>query len=169
MDCGECGTTLRLILYAALGIPARFYGQRAASPASPVRVSGKAVAAARCNAPDRTAEAGAGDCLPAAFGQAHRGEYCLPGDISSQFVSGLLLALPLCREDSVIRLTSPLESAGYVRMTLEAMRRAGVQVETEKDGWRIPGGQVYRPFRYTVEGTGPKRPSFWRRGLWAVS
>ena len=153
VDCGECGTTLRLILpvYAALGIPARFTGS-GRLPQRPLSVYQELLPRHGVTLQTEP-EAGAGDCLPLRLsGRLTGGEYCLPGDISSQFVSGLLLALPLCREDSVIRLTSPLESAGYVRMTLEAMRRAGVQVETEKDGWYIPGGQVYRPFRYTVEG-----------------
>ena len=123
-------------------------------PQRPLSVYPGAVAAARCNAPDRTGRPGRGTACLRLSGRLTGGEYCLPGDISSQFVSGLLLALPLCREDSVIRLTSPLESAGYVRMTLEAMRRGVFQVETEKDGWRIPG-QVYGPSAIRWKGLVP--------------
>lgn len=75
-----------------------------------------------------------------------------PGDVSSQFISGLLFALPLCREDSDIRLTTPLESAAYVRMTLETLARSGIRVEETRDGWHIPGGQSYRPVDTRVEG-----------------
>lgn len=171
VDCGECGTTLRLILpvYAALGIPARFTGS-GRLPQRPLSVYQELLPRHGVTLQTEP-EAGAGDCLPLRLsGRLTGGEYCLPGDISSQFVSGLLLALPLCREDSVIRLTSPLESAGYVRMTLEAMRPGGRSGGDGKGrlahSWRtgLPGPSAIR-----WKGTGPKRPSFWRRGLWAVS
>lgn len=56
----------------------------------------------------------------------------ISGNISSQYLSGLLFILPLCKNAS-IRLTTPLESAGYVDMTIDAMRKFGVEV-TEKNG-----------------------------------
>ncbi len=56
----------------------------------------------------------------------------ISGNISSQYLSGLLFILPLCKNASV-RLTTPLESAGYVDMTIDAMRKFGVEI-TEKDG-----------------------------------
>lgn len=153
VDCGECGTTLRLVLpvFAVRGIPARFTGS-GRLPQRPLSVYQQLLPE---HGVTLQVEEGApaGDCLPLRLtGKLTGGEFLLPGNISSQFISGLLFALPLCREDSVIRLSSPLESAGYVRMTLEAMRRAGVQVQTEGNGWRIPGGQTYSPVAYTVEG-----------------
>ena len=84
-------------------------------------------------------------------GRLTPGVYALPGDVSSQFITGLLLALPLCGGDSEIVLSTPLESAAYVTMTVEAMARAGVAVETTGSGWRVPGGQTYRPHEETVE------------------
>ena len=94
-----------------------------------------------------------GGSLPLSLsGRLTGGTYLLPGDVSSQFISGLLLALPLCEEDSDLRLSTPLESADYVHMTLQALSLAGIEIQPLPDGWRIPGGQRYRPFQTAVEG-----------------
>lgn len=81
------------------------------------------------------------------------GEFHVAGNISSQFISGLLFALPLCREDSIIHITPPLESKPYIDMTLEAMALFGVHAQWI-DGLtlQIPGGQTYLARDLTVEG-----------------
>jgi 3-phosphoshikimate 1-carboxyvinyltransferase len=79
------------------------------------------------------------------------GRYTVPGDVSSQFISGLLLALPLAPGDSEIRTNVPLESRPYVSMTIDVMRRFGVEIRTENGVFSVPGGQRYRPAVYTVE------------------
>jgi 3-phosphoshikimate 1-carboxyvinyltransferase len=83
-------------------------------------------------------------------GQLAGGIYELPGDVSSQYLTGLLFALPLFEKESLLRLTSPLESAGYVEMTLAVLRSYGITVERLEEspeaahgGWRIAGGQRY--------------------------
>lgn len=81
------------------------------------------------------------------------GEYAVPGNISSQFVSGLFFALPLLREDSRIRITGPVESRSYIFMTIQALRSFGVNVQWEDDRTiAIPGNQVYTPRDVSVEG-----------------
>lgn len=72
--------------------------------------------------------------------------YELPGDISSQFVSGLLLALPLASWDSEIKLTSPLQSQAYVKLTEDALLMSKIKFTKSTDGmsWRIPGNQKYQ-------------------------
>ena len=81
------------------------------------------------------------------------GEFTVPGNVSSQFISGLLFALPLLPADSVIRITNTFESVSYVRMTLQTLQEHGVEVEFDgKDTLRIPGGQRYRAGTYAVEG-----------------
>ncbi|MDD7267316.1 MAG: 3-phosphoshikimate 1-carboxyvinyltransferase [Lachnospiraceae bacterium] len=78
-------------------------------------------------------------------GRLSGGTYRLPGDISSQYVSGLLFALPLLSEDSRIEITGKLESEPYVHMTLDVLRQAGVRIielETARR-FEIPGGQAY--------------------------
>ena len=80
------------------------------------------------------------------------GEYRLPGNVSSQFVTGLLYALPLLGGDSEIVLTSPLESRGYVDMTLDALGLFGVRVENQRcERFLIPGNQRYQPRNFSIE------------------
>ncbi len=81
------------------------------------------------------------------------GRYSLPGNVSSQFVTGLLLALYLYTTgDRKIVLTSPLESVGYVNMTIDTMKRFGVTVEETEYGYFVKGNQHYTPHDYTVQG-----------------
>ena len=80
------------------------------------------------------------------------GSYEIPGDISSQFISGLLFALPLLSGDSEIRLLPPVESRPYIRLTEQALDLYGLKVEREGNILRIPGGQRYLPREVTVEG-----------------
>lgn len=84
-------------------------------------------------------------------GSLQPGVYRIPGGVSSQFATGLLYALPLLEGDSEIILTSPLESRGYVDMTLEVLAKSGVRVEPSGEGFRIPGRQSYRPAAAAVE------------------
>lgn len=86
-------------------------------------------------------------------GKLKSGLFELPGNVSSQFITGLLYALPLLEGDSEIRLTTALESADYVDLTLQVMGRFGVEVCADGRGrYLIPGGQTYRPSDYRVEG-----------------
>lgn len=71
------------------------------------------------------------------------GEFKLAGDVSSQFVTGLLFALPLLKGDSFIRFTAPLESKGYVEMTRRVLVGAGIFIGVRDDGYDVPGGQTY--------------------------
>lgn len=86
-------------------------------------------------------------------GRLDPGVYELPGDVSSQFVSGLLFALLRLPGESVIRLRPPVESRAYIDLTLDALRTFGAEVE-----WRdemtiaVLGGQTLQPRELTVEG-----------------
>ena len=80
------------------------------------------------------------------------GEYAVPGNISSQFITGLLLTLPLLPGDSVLRVTGQLESAAYLDMTLQVMADFGVHVYRKGNEFYIPGGSRYVSRDYTVEG-----------------
>ena len=85
-------------------------------------------------------------------GKIKPGKIELPGDISSQFISGLLLVLPLLNSDSEIILTTPLESAGYVDLTLDVMKSFSVEVMKTKTGFFIKGNQSYKAREYKIEG-----------------
>ena len=85
-------------------------------------------------------------------GTLRGGDYALPGDVSSQFVSGLLFALPLLAADSTVRVLPPFESRAYTDITVDVLRRFGVQVAVDGDAFAVAGRQVYRPQETTVEG-----------------
>ena len=147
LDCGESGSTLRFLLpvTAALGAQVTFTGHGRL----PQRPNAPLVTALRAHG--ATID---DDLLPMTVsGPLTSGLWTLPGDVSSQYVTGLLFALPLLDGDSAIRLTTPLASAAYVDMTLQALRRFGIAVEATESDWRIPGGQRYRtPGEVVVEG-----------------
>jgi len=89
--------------------------------------------------------------------------YRLPGNVSSQFFTGLLLALPLLDGPSVIIPTTQLESEGYIGMTLEAMREFGVAVFSTRSlppQYHVSGAQRYRSAEVTVEGDW-SQAAFW--------
>ena len=147
LDCGESGSTLRFLLpvAAALGAHATFTGHGRL----PQRPNAPLVEALRAHGAVVDS-----DLLPMAVsGSLTGGRWTLPGDVSSQYVTGLLFALPLLDGDSEISLTTPLASAAYVDMTLQALAQFGIAVETTETGWRVPGGQRYRsPGGAAVEG-----------------
>ena len=150
LDCGESGSTLRFLMSVAavLGADATFTG----AGKLPQRPMGALT--------DVLAAHGMGfvrhsdDELPVTCnGTLRGGEFSLPGNISSQYLTGLLFALPLASEDSVIEVTGGLTSASYIDMTIDALRIAGISVERRGNMFRIKGGQQYRmPVRVVVEG-----------------
>jgi 3-phosphoshikimate 1-carboxyvinyltransferase len=145
--CGESGSTLRFMipLAAALGVECTFTGagrlpERPNAPLTDaLRAHGMAVSR---------------DLLPMTIsGRLTGGEYSIAGNISSQYITGLLMALPLVKGDSRIRLTTRLESAPYVDITLDVLKDFGVEVRKEDGGYVIPGGQRYAsPGRIAAEG-----------------
>lgn len=86
-------------------------------------------------------------------GPLSSGEYTVRGDVSSQFITGLLFALPLASKDSVIRIIPPFESKSYIDLTVLALKKFGITVEfTDGLTIKIPGGQKYAATDFTVEG-----------------
>ena len=84
-------------------------------------------------------------------GRLQPGDYSLAGDISSQFISGLLFALPLLDSDSRIIITSPLQSKPYVDLTIAELNRFGVKAEETDYGYFVPGKQSYVPQNTVIE------------------
>ncbi len=81
------------------------------------------------------------------------GEYTLRGDISSQFITGLLFALSLLAEDSIINVIPPFESRKYIDITIQSMAQFGVKVEKLSDlTFKIKGGQSYIAYDAKAEG-----------------
>ncbi len=147
LDCGESGSTLRFLIpvAAALGADARFIGH-GRLPQRPIGVFSDCL-------PEKGVSFSAKGGLPLDIsGRLQSGIYRVPGNISSQFITGLLLALPLLEGDSEIILTSELQSAGYIDMTTDIMRVFGVSVCRTSEGWKIKGGQSYCARSYEIEG-----------------
>lgn len=145
LPCNESGSTLRLLLPSVLrGKTVRFTGAKRlfARPLS--------VYADICHRAG-VAFSPAGESLTVC-GRLSPGTFAFPGNISSQFVSGLLFALPHLPGDSLIRLAPPVESASYIEMTLHTLSRFGYTVKTGETGlYRVPGGQTGRaPERLTL-------------------
>ena len=147
INCRESGSTLRFLIpvLSALGIDASYTGEG--------RLPQRPIGCYLTCLPENGAVLETAGGLPLTVsGKLRAGTYRLPGDVSSQFITGLLLALPLLSGDSDIVLTTPLESSGYVDMTLAVMEDFGVAVTPTETGWHVPGGQRYLPRDYTVEG-----------------
>lgn len=147
LDVGESGSTLRFLLpvLGALGVQAeiRMHGRLPERPLSPLWEVLEAHGM-------RLQQDGT---ILHTDGQLIAGDYSLPGNVSSQFISGLLFALPLLGGNSTLTVTGALQSARYVSMTEQALAEAGIL--TKKDGpvWQIGGGQRYAsPAVQTVEG-----------------
>lgn len=137
LDCGESGSTLRFLLPTALAVcgKAVFTG-RGLLPQRPID---HLLSALRQNG-----AAFSDEHIPlTASGRLQSGKYFLPGNISSQYITGLLFTLPLLEGDSSIILTTGMESSGYVNMTIAALRQFGIIAEQTDDGYFVPGGQQY--------------------------
>jgi len=148
LDCGESGSTLRFMLpvACALGADASFrLGGRL--PSRPISHLEDALNKHGC------ALSGQGSEVLGASGQLKAGNFVLPGNVSSQYVSGLLFALPLLEGDSVIEIIGNIESKDYISMTLSALREFGVNIEFDGNLLNIKGGAGYKsPGTAHVEG-----------------
>lgn len=145
LDCGESGSTLRFLIPVALAV--RGGGHFTGRGRLMERPQGPYIRLFEEKGILWNQE---GTCLTVA-GQLEPGVYALPGNVSSQFITGLLYALPLLPGDSRIVLTTPLESRGYVDMTLDMLRRFDIKVEEQEDGFLVPGNQTYQARDLTLE------------------
>ena len=150
LDCGESGSTLRFLMSvsAVLGADATFTG----TGKLPQRPMGALTALLASHG--MSFECHSADELPVTCrGSLRGGKFTIPGNISSQYLTGLLFALPLAAEDCEIEVTGGLTSASYIDMTIDALRIAGISVSRDGDIFRIKGNQHYRmPQRVVVEG-----------------
>ena len=146
LDCNESGSTLRFM------IPLCLLSQQ------PVTLTGAARLMQRPLGvyADLCAEKGlrfeqSGNTLTVC-GPLGGGRYTVPGDVSSQFISGLLFALPLAQEDSVLTITGKAESLSYIDLTLKALTDFGIRLFRMGDAILIPGRQTYHSDTMAVEG-----------------
>ena len=149
LDCGESGSTLRFMLpvAAAVGMTADFTGE-GRLPERPVTELAEEMKkhGVHFDPEDR-------DALPFTIsGRLTAGVYSLPGNVSSQYFSGLLFALPLLGGDSEIRIEGELESSAYIGLTLDMLDEFGIKISQTETGFSVKGGQHYRPAEVRVEG-----------------
>lgn len=145
LDCGESGSTIRFLLPLAMDGEEHIFtgrGRLLQRPFGPYkRICEEQGIFFRQDENAITVK-----------GKLEPGIFRLPGDISSQFVSGLLLALPQLDGDSTLQLMTPLESAGYVEITRSVQQLFGVRSEKVPDGFEISGRQRYQSGTIAVEG-----------------
>jgi len=146
ISCNESGSTLRFLLpiAAALGVNATFTGE-GRLPTRPIKVLTDVLCQGGVNC--------SSDTLPLTIsGKFKGGKYHLPGNISSQYITGLLFALALTETTSQIMLTTELESAPYVDMTIAEMKCFGIDVQTTESGYKLDGNQNFCPCERTAPG-----------------
>ena len=141
LDCGESGSTLRFLIPVALALRGGgvFTGQ------------GRLMDRPQGPYFDLFREKGIfyeqKDGVLTVRGELTAGEYALPGNVSSQFFTGLLFALPLLEGPSVLRSTTPLESGDYIAMTLDALGQFGVTFPatlSQPPQYHLPGGLSFQ-------------------------
>lgn len=148
IDCSESGSTMRFIIPIALAIGGNF------------SVTGRGRLLQRplddyyriCD--EKSISHKMEDDRIAFSGKLTAGKCELSGNVSSQYITGLLFALPLLASSSEIVITTPLESTGYVSMTIEMLSNFGIKIKASEDlrHFYICGNQTYKPFDYFVEG-----------------
>lgn len=146
LDCNESGSTARFLLPVAASVCDGFKmcgkGRLPERPMTPLisqmRLNGVKISA---------------DNIPLEVtGKMSSGRFEIPGDISSQYITGLLFALPNCSTKSEIVLTSPLESSAYVDITIEVLKRFGVKIIKTDNKFIIEPQKFISPDEITVEG-----------------
>lgn len=138
LDCAESGSTLRFLLpvAAALGADAVFTG-RGRLPERPLSPLYEEMTAHGIRMSEN------GHMPLTCQGSLPAGTYTIDGGVSSQFISGLLMALPLTSAESRIIVTGKQESASYIGLTLNALKQFGIEIQTTSDGYLIPGYRKY--------------------------
>lgn len=147
LDCNESGSTLRFLIPLALlsGKRITFCGSRRLFQ-RPLNIYREI-----CQAKGFVFEQSA-DSLTVC-GRLTGGEFTVPGDVSSQFISGLLFALPLAEGDSVINITGNLESGSYIDLTLISLEDSGIEIGRPNPAtFLIKGNQHYKAANIKVEG-----------------
>jgi len=156
LDCGESGATLRFILpvCGALGVNAQI-SMSGRLPERPLAELYDQMVLNGC----KLSEQGVSPLT--CEGQLKSGEYILPGNITSQYISGLLFALPLLSGDSRIRITGELLSRPYVDITLHTLSKFGIEVTEESDGFTVPGSQIFKSPKTLQVGGDWSNAAFW--------
>ena len=153
IDCGESGATLRFMIpvVALTDGPSTLLFRQSLErrPVEPLLQSLKAlgVETSRGTVDNKS-------YVKVEGGGIKGGKTSIPGDVSSQFISGLMFACPLAKTNTEITVTTSLESKGYAKMTKEVLAQHGIKILSNDDYKliRIPAGQKYKPSDHCVPG-----------------
>lgn len=148
LDCIESGSTLRFMIPVALASGAEkitFKGSE--------RLIARGVEVYEEVFADKGVRIEKGKNEIVVSGTLESGKYVLRGDVSSQYVTGLMLSLATLDSDSTIEILPPVESRPYIDMTIAVLEKFGVKIEeTEKNQFFVKGGQRFAGGAYDVEG-----------------
>jgi 3-phosphoshikimate 1-carboxyvinyltransferase len=153
IDCGESGATLRFMVpVAALAAKPSIFligNSLEQRPIKPLLQSLK-----QLGVDTSVGKVDGKSYIQVNGGGIHGGKTSIRGDISSQFISGLMFACPKAQGDTDINATTPLESKGYVQMTNEVLAKHGLELSISEDFRKIhiPSGQTYKPYDDKVPG-----------------
>lgn len=159
LDCGESGSTYRFLapVVAALGVKASFLlcGRLSKRPMEPLR---EVLEKHGVTISDKGKE-------EVFFsGKLSGGIFTIQGDISSQYISGLLMAFPLLAENGIIEISTPLESAGYIDITIDVLKSFGITTEKKGSSIYLSGKEKYiTPGHLATEGDW-SNSAFWLCG-----
>lgn len=146
LGCRESGSTLRFMIPICLLSPEEFKLSGSEKLLSrPLGIYADIFKVRYCGSDGNTLALSAGEPISA-------GDYRIPGNVSSQFITGLLFALPLCNGDSKIIVEGDFESVSYVGLTLDSLRKFGIKVTRESNVFYINGNQKYSPANAKIEG-----------------
>ena len=146
LDCFESGSTLRFF------IPLCLMAKTDVTLKGTERLFSRSLDVYKTLCDERGFKFYEGSDRVSVNGDLQSGRFVVRGDVSSQFISGLLFALPMLKGDSVIEITGSLESAPYIDMTIYAQSLFGVDVKRCGNVITIKGGSEYKPTDVTVEG-----------------
>ncbi len=148
LDCIESGSTLRFMIPVALASGAEkitFKGSE--------RLVARGVEVYEQTFENRGITFEKGKDYITVKGQLESGKYVLRGDVSSQYVSGLMLALAMLNKDSEIEILPPVESRPYIDLTVATLAKFGVKIEEiSQNTFFVKGGQTFQNGEYKVEG-----------------
>ena len=146
LPCNESGSTLRFLLPLCLlcGHPVTLTGSK--------RLFERPLGVYEDICREQGVALSKTDTSVTVCGRLRAGEYTVPGNVSSQFITGLLYTLPFLEGDSRITVTGRLESASYIDLTLSALDSYGICVKRQDNVLAVRGNQHYAMTNYTVEG-----------------
>lgn len=148
LHCKESGSTLRFLipLVGAIGIEGKFFPEG--------RLPKRPLAPLDSQLREKGMEIGEIGSIPYCVkGPLQPGIFSLPGDVSSQYITGLLFSLPLLNGDSEIQLTTKLQSKSYIDLTMDVLDKCGIEIDWYDNIFHIKGNQNYNcPKKVIVEG-----------------